>query len=327
MSSRAETSTGAPDEQSGGGHVTVLLEEATGGLRLGPGDIAIDGTVGGGGHTERLLALTAPDGRVLGLDADPEAIARVRTRFSQAVAAGRLILVQSDYAAMSRIVAESGLGPAQGILLDIGVSSYQLDNPQRGFSLMQPGPLDMRFDPDRPTSAADLVNLLGEDELADLIFRYGEERQSRRIARYLVRQRPITTTAQLAQIVERAVGGRRGERIHPATRTFQALRIAVNQELAQLEAVLPQMLDLLRPGGRMAVISFHSLEDRLVKQWMQAEARDFIYDRNHPFGGVTRTPTLRVVTAKPITPSAAEIASNPRSRSAKLRIAERLPAL
>jgi 16S rRNA (cytosine1402-N4)-methyltransferase len=192
---------------------------------------------------------------------------------------------------------------------------------------MQPGPLDMRFDPDRPTSAADLVNTLKEDELADLIFRYGEERRSRRIARYLVRERPITTTAQLAQIVERAVGGRRGERIHPATRTFQALRIAVNQELDQLEAALPQMLHLLRPGGRLAVISFHSLEDRLVKQWMQAEARDFVQDRHHPFGGVAHTPTLRLITPKPITPSAAEIARNPRSRSAKLRIAERLPAL
>ncbi len=314
------------DEPTQPGHVTVLLEEATAGLNLAPGDIAIDGTVGGGGHTERLLALTAPDGRVLGLDADPEAIARVQARFSQEIAYGRLILVQSDYAAMSRIVAEIGLGPAQGILLDIGVSSYQLDNPQRGFSLMQPGPLDMRFDPTRPISAAELVNTLDEDELADLIYRYGEERHSRRIARRLVQQRPITTTGELARIVEQAVGGRRGERIHPATRTFQALRIAVNQELAQLEAVLPQALSLLRPGGRLAVISFHSLEDRLVKQWMQTEARDFVHDRNHPFGGERRTPTLRIVTAKPITPSAAEIARNPRSRSAKLRIAERLPA-
>jgi 16S rRNA (cytosine1402-N4)-methyltransferase len=202
---------------------------------------------------------------------------------------------------------------------------------------MAAGPLDMRFDPQQPISAADIVNHWPEAELADLIYRYGEERHSRRIARFLVARRPIETTDQLARLVEQAVGGRNASRrrgvpgagiggapIHPATRTFQALRIAVNQELAQLENALPQTLELLRPGGRLAVISFHSLEDRIVKQWMQAEAGDFVHDRFHPFGGTARTPALRVVTAKPITPTSQEIERNPRSRSAKLRIAERL---
>ncbi len=189
---------------------------------------------------------------------------------------------------------------------------------------MQPGPLDMRFDPDSPL--APLTSLISgpNDEIADLIYQYGEERQSRRIARYLVQNRPITTTQELAELVSRAVGGRRGERIHPATRTFQALRIAVNRELEQLTNVLPQALSLLRPGGRIAVISFHSLEDRIVKQWCQAEATNFVQDKMHPHGGTPRIPTLRIVTPKPVTPSIQEMEQNPRSRSAKLRIAERL---
>jgi len=189
---------------------------------------------------------------------------------------------------------------------------------------MQPGPLDMRFDPEQSPSAADIVNEYTERELADLIFQFGEERHSRRIARYLVQNRPITTTEELAELVTRAVGGRRGERIHPATRTFQALRIAVNRELEQLTTVLPQALSLLRPGGRLAVISFHSLEDRIVKQWSQAEAAAYVQDRMHPRGGYERTPTLRLVTPKPVTPSLREMERNPRSRSAKLRIVERL---
>lgn len=305
-------------------HVPVLIDEAVEGLALQPGDGAIDGTVGGGGHTARILERTAPDGRVLGLDADPAAIARVSARFSGEIAAGRLTLVQSPFGDMAQVAQAHGFPPVSGILLDLGVSSFQIESPERGFSWMMSGPLDMRFDPRQPTSAADIVNTWPERDLADLIFRYGEERHSRRIARHLVARRPITTTDQLARLVEEAVGGRRGQRIHPATRTFQALRIAVNQELAQLEQVLPQALGLLKPGGRLAVISFHSLEDRIVKQWMQQEARDFVHDRAHPYGGTPRTPTIRILTGKPVTPSPAELERNPRSRSAKLRIAERL---
>ena len=305
-------------------HVPVLLAEVLAGLALRPGDRAIDGTLGGGGHTAALLEQTAPDGRVLGLDADPDAILRVAERLSAAVQGGRLTLVQAPFETMHAVATAQGFTPVDAILLDLGVSSFQLDTPERGFSLMHPGPLDMRFDPQAGPSAADIVNRWPEQELADLIFTYGEEHRSRRIARFLVQQRPITTTDQLAAVVERAVGGRRGDRIHPATRTFQALRIAVNRELTQLETVLPQCLDLLRPGGRLAVISFHSLEDRIVKQWMVAEARDYVPDRTHPQGGVTRTPTLRVLTGKPVGPTTQEIERNARSRSAKLRIAERL---
>ncbi len=315
---------GAAQHEAGLSHIPVLLDEAVDGLALQPGDRALDGTLGGGGHTARILERTAPNGQVLGLDADPAAIARVTARFPGEIAAGRLTLVQTPFGDMAQVAQAHGFSQVAGILLDLGVSSFQLENPERGFSLMMAGPLDMRFDPHQPTSAADIVNTWPERDLADLIYRYGEERHSRRIARHLVAHRPVTTTEELARLVEQAVGGRRGDRIHPATRTFQALRIAVNAELAQLQQVLPQTLDLLQPNGRLAVISFHSLEDRIVKQWMQAEASDFVHDRAHPYGGTPRTPTLRLITGKPLTPSSAELEHNPRSRSAKLRIAVRL---
>jgi 16S rRNA (cytosine1402-N4)-methyltransferase len=305
-------------------HIPVLLEEAVAGLALKSGGLAIDGTLGGGGHTARLLAQTAPTGRVLGLYADPEAIARVSLRLQTEVEQGRLLLALANFGEMARVAQTQQFGPVDGVLLDLGISSFQLASPDRGFAWMKPGPLDMRFDPDQPLSAAEIVNEWPEEDLANIIYQYGEDRQSRRIARFLVSRRPIATTDQLARLVEQAVGGRGGDRIHPATRTFQALRIAVNRELEQLEAVLPQILSLLKPGGRVAIISFHSLEDRIVKQWMQSEASDFIHDRVHPLGGVSRTPRLRLVTKKPEVPTEAEIERNPRSRSAKLRIAERI---
>jgi 16S rRNA (cytosine1402-N4)-methyltransferase len=311
------------------GHISVLLDEVMAGLNLQPGASAIDCTLGGGGHTAHILAHNAPDGRVLGLDADPDAIERVSHRFAAELATGRLTLVQSPFEEVAQVASDTGFDQVDAILLDLGVSSFQFDQPERGFSLMQPGPLDMRFDPAHYPSAADIVNGWPERELADLIFQFGEERNSRRIARFLVQNRPITTTQQLAEVVTRAAGGRHRDRIHrdrihPATRTFQALRIAVNRELEQLTNVLPHALALLRPGGRLAVISFHSLEDRIVKQWSQAEAANFVHDRMHPLGGVARTPTLKIVTPKPVTPSSEEIERNPRSRSAKLRIVERL---
>jgi 16S rRNA (cytosine1402-N4)-methyltransferase len=212
--------------------------------------------------------------------------------------------------------------PVDGILLDLGLSSRQLDDPARGFAFASEGPLDMRFDPAAPLSAAEIVNEWPEAELADVLYRYGEEPQGRKIARAIVAARPVPTTRALAQVVEKAVGGRRGARIHPATKTFQALRIAVNGELEAVETVLPVALGLLKPGGRLAVISFHSLEDRLVKTFFRRQARGQD-DVNLPFPAPFE-PAIEEISRKPITAAAEEIAQNPRARSAKLRIAEKL---
>jgi 16S rRNA (cytosine1402-N4)-methyltransferase len=318
------TSNPVVPDPSNSRHLPVLLNEVTDGLAIGPGSRIIDGTLGGGGHTAVLLDRSAPDGQLLGIDADPAAIRRNQGRFADVIEAGRLVLAQGNFGDIGALAAAAGFTAVDGILLDLGVSSFQLETAARGFSFAQDGPLDMRFDPALGTSAAEIVNSWPEQELADLIYRYGDERLSRRIARYLVQHRPYTTTMALAAAIERAVGGRRGQRIHPATRTFQALRIVVNQELEQLERVLPQCLELLRVGGRLAVISFHSLEDRIVKQWMQQEARTFIHDPMLPHGGYERTAQLLIHTRKPLTATAAELEENPRSRSAKLRIAEKL---
>lgn len=314
-------------DPAGASHTPVLLAQTLDGLAVHPGAWVIDCTVGGGGHTEALLSQSAPDGRVFGIDADPAAIRRVSLRLADAIAARRLVLFHGDFARLEEAAAAHAFAPVDGVLLDLGVSSFQLQTSERGFSFLQSGPLDMRFDPAQPLQAADIVNEWDERTLADVIFRYGEEPQSRRIARYLVQHRPFATTAQLADAIEKAVGGRRGSRLHPATRTFQALRIVVNQEMAQLETVLPQALRLLKPGGRLAVISFHSLEDRIVKQWMQDEARTYVTDPTRLHGGYDRQPTLRILTKKPIVPDEAEVSRNPRSRSAKLRVAEKLPTI
>jgi len=311
-------------DPAGASHVPVMLEQVVAGLQVRSGVWVIDGTLGGGGHTVAILERSAPDGRVLGLDADPAAIRRVAQAQADAIAADRLVLVQANFSQLEAVAAAQDFVPVDGILLDLGVSTFQLETPERGFSFQHGGPLDMRFDPEQPISAADIVNEWDEVALADLIFRYGEEPKSRRIARYLVQRRPFSTTSELADAIERAVGGRRGSRIHPATRTFQALRIAVNQELQRLEQALPQCVRLLRPGGRLAIISFHSLEDRIVKQWMQREASAYVPDPTTYQGGYERQPTLRIITRKPVQPDEAEIARNPRSRSAKLRVAEKL---
>ncbi len=305
-------------------HRPVLLAEVLNGLHIKIGAWLIDCTLGGGGHTAAILEHSAPDGRVLGLDADPAALRRTKRLLADAVESQRLVLVKSSFERLEEVAGDHGFAPVDGILLDLGVSSFQLETAERGFSFMAGGPLDMRFDPEAHTSAADIVNQWDEWSLADLIFRYGEEPKSRRIARYLVQHRPFHTTTELAAAIEAAVGGRKGSRIHPATRTFQALRIAVNRELEQLAQTLPQCLRVLKPGGRLAVISFHSLEDRIVKQWMQQEARSYVPDPARLEGGYEREPTLRVVTRKPVEAGVAEMAQNPRSRSAKLRIAEKL---
>jgi 16S rRNA (cytosine1402-N4)-methyltransferase len=313
----------APDPASAT-HVPVLVEEVLTGLDIQPGVRVLDGTLGGAGHTTAILARSAPAGKVLGIDADPAAIHRVQTKLADAIANGRLLIVQGNFGDIEQIANTHHFTAIDAILLDLGVSSFQLETGPRGFSFVQDGSLDMRFDPTQGVSAAEIINTWREDELADLIYRYGEERQSRRIARHLVQQRPFASTGQLAAAVEKAVGGRRGSRIHPATQTFQALRMAVNQELDQLARALPQCLRLLSPGGRLAVISFHSLEDRIVKQWMQQEASAHIPDPASFSGRRARVPTMELITRKPITATAAEIERNPRSRSAKLRMAKKV---
>jgi 16S rRNA (cytosine1402-N4)-methyltransferase len=328
---------------AGFAHTPVLLAETIAGLQVRPGARYIDGTLGGGGHTAALLQAGA--GQVLGIDRDAEALAAARDKL--AAEAGRATLVQGNFRDIGAVARQHGFDRVLGILLDVGVSSYQLDAAERGFSFGAPAPLDMRMDQGAGTTAAELVNELPEDELADLIFRWGEERASRRIARKIVERRktaPIQSTEELAELVKRAVGGKH-TRIHPATRTFQALRIAVNDELEALEAVLPDAVELLEPGGRLAVITFHSLEDRIVKQFMQRESalcllppRTFAEACPHlrESGAGPRqciylaardcdyAPRLHTITPKPVTPSADEIAGNARSRSAKLRVAERL---
>jgi 16S rRNA (cytosine1402-N4)-methyltransferase len=284
------------------------------------GGVIVDGTVGGGGHARSILAKSAPDGRLIGLDRDPAALQAAAKRL--AAFGDRVTLLRGSFASLSHLVGD--MAPLDGVLLDLGFSSLQLADPGRGLSFSREGPLDMRFDPAAPgPTAGDLVNELHVNELVDILYRYGEERQARRIARAIVAARPLRTTSELAQVVAGAVRGKR-ERIHPATRTFQALRIVVNDELGALEAVLPQAVDLLAPGGRLVVISFHSLEDRIVKQFMRRESRDCICPPEIPACVCDHRAQLEVLTSKPVRASNQEVAANPRSSSARLRAAERL---
>ncbi len=302
------------------GHVPVLYHEVMEFMQPRPGGRYIDGTVGAGGHTLGLLERSAPDGQVLAFDRDQEAIAFARQRLAEFE--GRVHFVNDSYSQMAEVAADMAFAPVDGVLLDLGLSSRQLADPQRGFSFLKEGPLDMRFDPAQPTTAAELLNTLPEQELADLIYRYGEEPHSRRLARLIVANRPLTTTKELADLI--AGKARRRERIHPATRVFQALRIAVNQELELVEAGLKAAVSLLRPGGRLLVIAFHSLEDRIVKQFMRRLNQDCICPPQQPVCTCDAQASLRLVVRKAIKASAEEIAANPRSRSARLRVAERL---
>ncbi|MFN2186586.1 MAG: 16S rRNA (cytosine(1402)-N(4))-methyltransferase RsmH, partial [Anaerolineae bacterium] len=280
----------------------------------------IDATLGAGGHAKGILLASRPDGRLLGLDADPDALlhaSKVLEPFGD-----RVTLRVANFRQLGAVAGALDIREVDGILMDLGLSSRQLDEAERGFSFAQDGPLDMRMDRSRRESAADLVNTLSEAELSDILWQYGEERHSRRIARAIVAARPLVTTGQLADLVARTVGRR--EKIHPATRTFQALRIAVNEELEALSEALPEARDLLRPGGRLAVIAFHSLEDRLVKEFYRQEARACICPPELPVCVCQHQATLRVLTSKPVRPSAEETVRNPRSRSARLRVAERL---
>lgn len=311
-------------------HVSVMLEEVMEYLRPQPGGHYIDGTLGGGGHTSVLLERSAPDGKVLGIDTDSKAQARVQARLSKEVTEGRLILSHGNFSDMERLAQEAQFTSVDGILLDLGFSSDQMDDPQRGFSFSADGPLDMRLSQDLSLTAADIVNNTGEEELADIFWRYGEERRSRQIARRIGRERQkraITRTSQLAEIAAAGVPYKYGA-IHPATRVFQALRIAVNQELESLETALPQMLSLLQAGGkqgRMVIIAFHSLEDRIVKEFLRREARDCLCPPRIPMCICGHKASLRILTNKPIVPGEQEVAANPRARSARVRAAEVLP--
>ena len=291
-------------------HTSVLMDEAMTLLEPQRGGVYVDGTLGGGGHAAAVLARAPQSSHLLGIELDPAAIAAADTVL--APYATRYQIVRGNYADMAGMCRRAGVDGVAGILLDIGVSSHQLDTPERGFSFKYPAALDMRLDPDAPVDAAQIVNTYSEVDLADVIFRYGEERASRRIAKLIVAQRkraPLTTTTELADLVAQALGGKRGK-IHPATRTFQALRIAVNGELDVLTAVIPAALDLLAPGGRLVIISFHSLEDRIVKHAFRDVCAQSLVRR------------YRLLTKHPLTASDAELAGNPRSRSAKMRAIE-----
>lgn len=280
----------------------------------------MDATLGAGGHAQGILRASQPDGYLLGLDVDPEALAIARQRL--APFGERAILVRASYTTMVEQLQALSWEQVDGVVLDLGVSSMQLESTERGFSFRYDAPLDMRFDPENPESAAYLVNTMPEAELADLISRYGEEHRARRVAHAIVQARPIGTTRQLAQVVASATsGGRPG--IDPATRTFQALRIAVNRELEALEQVLPQAVSVLAPQGRLAVISFHSLEDRIVKQFIRQEIRDCLCPPKQPICTCGHKASLIEITRTPIRPEEAEVKENPRSRSARLRIAEK----
>ena len=305
-------------------HIPVMLEECLEGLNIHPSGIYVDGTLGNAGHAEAIFARLGAGGRLIGFDRDVDALERVKERL-KGNEETRVDLVHDNYANMAHRLDDLGIEKIHGLLLDLGVSSFQLDEGHRGFSFQQDGPLDMRMDQTRGETAADLVNELSEAELARIIFEYGEERDSRRIARSIVQHRreaPIETTAQLAAIVERAKGGRKGKRIHPATKTFQALRIAVNDELEGIRGVLEEMVNRMVKGGRIVVLTFHSLEDRLVKQFFN---RHVPREESLQAGGVRRIfeePEVKWVRRKPLTATEEERAMNPRSRSAKLRIVE-----
>ena len=302
-------------------HVPVLVKEVIEALAVQPGGRYIDCTVGGGGHAAAVLAHSSPGGQLLGLDADPEAIGIARAKLGDY--RDSVLLLNENFINLDSVAAEHGFYPVNGILFDLGLSSFQLSSDARGFSFQHEAALDMRLSPEQEDTAEDIVNKLPEAELAHLIKTYGEESYSHRIAQRIVEERPIKTTLQLARTVELAVGGKRGK-IHPATRTFQALRIAVNRELQHLEIGLEKALHLLGYGGRLVVISYHSLEDRIVKRFMHRESSDCICPPNTPACVCGHKASLRLVSKRVITPAADEVQLNPRSRSAKLRVAERI---
>ena len=305
-------------------HEPVMLREVVDALAVRPGGRYVDATLGLGGHSSAILAAAQPGGHLFGIDRDPNAIAIASQRL--ALYGDTVIVARGEFADVARICDAHGFRPVDGILFDLGVSSMQLDAPGRGFSFMRDEPLDMRMDPDGGMTAADIVNTYDEARLAALIWEYGEERNSRRIARAIVARRPLHTTGALANLVggvaRRSPGGRSGDRIHPATRTFQALRIAVNGEIEQIERALVEAEGLLGPAGRIVVISFHSLEDRAVKTFFRDRARDCICPPRQPVCTCDHRATLREISRKVSRPTKDEVSRNPRARSARLRAAE-----
>ena len=301
-------------------HKPVLYKEIIHALQPKSSGCYVDGTIGAGGHARGVLEACAPAGRLLGLDLDPQALALARETL--APYGKRVELAQASYDSLPEAMQNIGWDLVDGILLDLGVSSMQLDTPERGFSIQYEAPLDMRFDPGFGLTAAQLINSLPEADLAELLFKYGEEPRAKSIAKMIVESRPVETTTQLAEIAKRAYPGH--SRVHPATRTFQALRIAVNDELAALEDVLPKATSALRPGGRLAVISFHSLEDRIVKDFIRQESKDKINPPYEQLYEVERKAVLKEINRKPIIPDEDAVRNNPRARSAKLRVAEKI---
>jgi 16S rRNA (cytosine1402-N4)-methyltransferase len=302
-------------------HRPVLYHEIIHALRPRRGGFYVDATLGAGGHAWGILEASSPDGRLLGLDVDPQALRLASEKL--APFSERAILRQVSYTTLHSQLVKLGWEAVDGILLDLGVSSMQVDTRERGFSFLSDAPLDMRFDPEGDVTAASLVNELPEVELAALIWDYGEERRARKVAQAIVKARPLRTTVELANVIARATSsGKPG--MHPATRTFQALRIAVNQELDAVRQVLPQAVAALAPGGRLAVISFHSLEDRLVKQYFRQESQDCICPPRQPVCTCGHQASLILVNRQPLVPGADEVVENPRSRSAKLRVVEKL---
>jgi 16S rRNA (cytosine1402-N4)-methyltransferase len=304
-------------------HRPVLLSEVLEALQVKPDGLYVDGTFGRGGHAAAMLERLGAEGRLLAFDKDPQAVAFATQRFADE---SRLLMRRGSFINLAPAVSELGWqGKVDGILFDLGVSSPQLDDAERGFSFLKPGPLDMRMNPEAGMSASQWLAAASERDIAEVLWKYGEERYSRRIARRILRVRasaPITTTEQLAELIAQAVPGRERHK-HPATRSFQAIRIFINRELDDLETALPQALDALAPGGRLAVISFHSLEDRVVKRFIRDQHRGPQLPPDLPVAPAAYAPRLRPV-GKPVYPGAEEVAQNPRARSAVLRVAERL---
>lgn len=302
-------------------HVSVLYHEIIDALRPKSPGVYVDATVGAGGHAWGILQQSEPQGMLLGLDVDPRALELALQRLMSF--SGRCYLKRSSYTELRNELLTIGWDHVDGIVIDLGVSSMQIDSPERGFSFQKDGPLDMRFDPSQPVSAQDIINNKDEQDLAELIWTYGEERNSRRIARAIVGNRPFSSTLELADLIKKISGGQK-EKIHPATRTFQALRIAVNDELGSLEAFLPQAVDLLKSSGRLAVISFHSLEDRIVKHYFRRESRDCICPPGQPVCTCGHKAIINEINRHPITAQDGEINENPRARSARLRVIEKI---
>jgi 16S rRNA (cytosine1402-N4)-methyltransferase len=302
-------------------HIPVLYQEVLDILTPFSGGLYVDGTVGAGGHSRGILERSSPAGKLIGFDLDPAALTLAESNLAEF--ADRVTLIHSSYHELALHLNNRNWHSVDGILIDLGLSSMQMDSPERGFSFRYDAPLDMRFDPDQPFSAFDLVNESTSEELAEIIFRYGEDRFSRKIANAIIRNRPLTSTQELAELIKRVVPHTKSK-IHPATRTFQALRIVVNKELDALEKFLPTALEVLKPGGRLAVIAFHSLEDRIVKRFFRRESKDCVCPPEIPVCVCGHQAKIKEISRRPIRPEDSETEENPRARSAKLRAAEKI---